>query len=474
MDIKQASEIFRGFRERLSRLLTDPTAVPTPDDGERTLKRMGITAAILYRKLADKHIPGFDLTLCQPQLTDNPSQDNELWWMTWQMITTALSHTHPDQLPPSFGDIKETEIMSDVKEGIRVCTGEYPPERWKQRIEDHIQALSLMENNLDDLNRRVQAAMEEIFNVNLDDPLHDKMIHQPCCLEFLRQYCQTYLEAARKIILAPTDGLANAIVDSPHFLEYFHKVKEVLCQAAGGNGRNVDTTPIRQFDKAISDYFKHPKDSTAIHKCYQQVEITLNVLSDRIGAEIANLPTGSKSEPQTPARRNEEAIKGNTEATHKSFIAVDDIDTFAKVKDISKNFEAELPVKNSEADIKELFHKILGEPFKQKDWGGEQNDIFTTRVEIGGKRHCAAFMLKGPATPEPLTIAKCGKNGDQIQRLFKSPADLFVIQFHGKVSQEVVEECKQKVQLLRTTTNPNAIFTIIDGKDTARLIKAYT
>jgi len=156
-------------------------------------------------------------------------------------------------------------------------------------------------------------------------------------------------------------------------------------------------------------------------------------------------------------------------------VAIDDIDSFATVNFVpASSIQVRLPLDNSEAEIKELLQRIIGDPFIKKDWGGEQNDIFSSRIARKGKRLLAAFILKGPSVKGRLTLAKCGKNGDQIQRLFQSPADMFVVQFNGEIDQSVIEECRQKVRLLRLTQNKNVFFTVIDGLDTARLMAAYS
>lgn len=156
------------------------------------------------------------------------------------------------------------------------------------------------------------------------------------------------------------------------------------------------------------------------------------------------------------------------------FVAIDDIDSFAAVSFApAGSIRVKLPLKSPEAKIKDLFLKILGDSFTRTDWGGEQNDIFSSRVIRNGKRLLAAFFLKGPAVKGRLTLAKCGKNGDQIQRLFQSPADMFVVQFNGEIDERVIEECRQKVRHIRMTQNKNAFFTVIDGVDTARIMVAY-
>lgn len=180
----------------------------------------------------------------------------------------------------------------------------------------------------------------------------------------------------------------------------------------------------------------------------------------------------TKRWPQQTARSS----KGDyTDTLNRSSLSltIDDIDSFAQVRQVNReSVQQELPLEASEAQIKHLFHSIVEDPFPKKDWGGEQNDIFTSRLVLDGQRRYAAFFLKGPATKGKLTIAKCGKNGDQLQRLFQSPAEIFIIQYNGEVDERVIEEAKQKVENLRLRGR-EAVFTVIDGYDTARLMFAY-
>ena len=156
------------------------------------------------------------------------------------------------------------------------------------------------------------------------------------------------------------------------------------------------------------------------------------------------------------------------------FIAIEEIDSFSKIAAVpSETISDMLPVKNSEAEIKRVILSAINEPYEKVDWGGEQNDILTFRVLLKGRRIITAFFLKGPSVKGRLTLRKCGKNGDQIQRLFQSPADLFIVQYNGEIDERVIEECRQKVKLLRTEGNANVLFSLMDGTQTARLLAAY-
>jgi len=105
-------------------------------------------------------------------------------------------------------------------------------------------------------------------------------------------------------------------------------------------------------------------------------------------------------------------------------ITCDDFDQFSKVKKVK-----DAPKKTmSERAFKQGIQKLIGEGGLFQDWGGEPNDLYTTKLTYKGKRRAIAFAFKGPGTTGVLTPRKLGKNGDQIQRLFVSPAEIFVVQ----------------------------------------------
>jgi len=150
---------------------------------------------------------------------------------------------------------------------------------------------------------------------------------------------------------------------------------------------------------------------------------------------------------------------------------VDDIDSFSKVRNIARSTVKESIL--SEDFVQMKLEEILGELRHRRDWGGESCDLYASDLKIRGKRYRAAFLLKGSGTKGKLTIAKCGKNGDQIQRLFKCPADIFIIQHISEIDETVIEEARQKTLAIRAK-NPKAHFCIMDGLDTQRLIQIYS
>ena len=162
--------------------------------------------------------------------------------------------------------------------------------------------------------------------------------------------------------------------------------------------------------------------------------------------------------------------KSRGERASARFISVDQLDSFAKVQSVTPN-----PVGPtlSESVFKRGIQTIIGENGKFNDWGGEQNDLYTTWVRIKGKRCRAAFAFKGPGTKGKLVLKRMGKNGDQIQRLFKSPADLFFVQYYGDIDQSIIEEMEVHAKNRSASTGHVVYFGVIDGQDSKRIIKAY-
>ncbi|MCF7965942.1 MAG: hypothetical protein K9L79_10435 [Methylobacter tundripaludum] len=156
---------------------------------------------------------------------------------------------------------------------------------------------------------------------------------------------------------------------------------------------------------------------------------------------------------------------------------VEDIDSFIKVRDVNPSIvSASLKkgrIELAEDEVQIALESILDVPFHKKDWGGETNDLYTSNTIINNVRRPTAFLLKGNGLKSAeMTIANCGKNGDQIVRLFQCPAELFVIQYVGPISEAVIHDCEEKTSL-RRAEGKNANYLIMDGQDTARLLYAY-
>ena len=103
----------------------------------------------------------------------------------------------------------------------------------------------------------------------------------------------------------------------------------------------------------------------------------------------------------------------------------------------------------------------------------DDRTLSSTRLRIEGERRAAAFAFKGPGKTGRLTPRKMGKNGDQIQRLSKCPAEVFLIQYWVDIDDSVLEQIEKLVQLKAYLESRKLWYGVIDGHDSARLIRAY-
>ncbi|MDX2145018.1 MAG: hypothetical protein SFV19_16815 [Rhodospirillaceae bacterium] len=152
-------------------------------------------------------------------------------------------------------------------------------------------------------------------------------------------------------------------------------------------------------------------------------------------------------------------------------LTVDDIDSFAAVRRVgdppATNFDR-LP----EQTIKEGFQKVLRQEGTFKDWGGETNDLFTGKMKYKGRRIHAAFAFKGKATSGPLVPKKMGKHGDQVNRLFGGPAQIFMVVYPREVKESIYEQMRV-CALARAMSGDKIYYCVIGGSDFARLYYAY-
>jgi hypothetical protein len=147
------------------------------------------------------------------------------------------------------------------------------------------------------------------------------------------------------------------------------------------------------------------------------------------------------------------------------------IASFAKVRRIKTG--GTLPTSVSEAIFKRGVQRILGEPGKFTDWGGEKNDLYSTRLRLKSSRVAAAFGFKGPGTKGRLVPGKMGKNGDQIQRLFHSEAEVFLVQYWREIDESVLTQMRTFATVKSIADGRRICFGIIDGDDSYRLYQAY-
>jgi hypothetical protein len=153
-------------------------------------------------------------------------------------------------------------------------------------------------------------------------------------------------------------------------------------------------------------------------------------------------------------------------------LSIDDIDSFNKVTTL----QVALNIKNVpilEETFKKGLQKILGEQGEFTDWGGETDDLFSTRLLLNGKRLNVAFGLKGRGTKGKLTPKKMGTQGDQIQRLFRASAEVFLVQYWNQIDESVLEQMKAFATTKSAFDGKRIYYGVIDGQDTLRILQAY-
>jgi len=197
-----------------------------------------------------------------------------------------------------------------------------------------------------------------------------------------------------------------------------------------------------------------------------------NILSE-YSKTISQVCYRLAGELDAASKHIQEATRYSERKDRSQLIFVDDIESFSKVRKVSKaKVESFVPLDLYEYDVKKIFANIIGEPFVPKDWPGERSDLFTTRVLFNEKRVPAAFVFKGKGTTGMLTISKLGTRGDQILRLFTEPCNIFIIQYNGHVDSQVLNAMKAQA-FIKSKMGEKIYFGVIDGLDTARIIKAY-
>jgi len=224
--------------------------------------------------------------------------------------------------------------------------------------------------------------------------------------------------------------------------------------------RLADNQIVKQISAAgITAYEKDPF-------YHAQKERILRLVRDPVA--FAKLPTKTRPQAKLP---NEITISIPKQRIYARSITIDEIDSFSRVKQVKIDPGDYTPM--PESRFKSGIAKILGESGRFTDWGGERNDLYTSKIRISGRRYPAAFAFKGMGTRGILTPRRMGKNGDQIQRLFKTAASVFIVQYWGQVSETVVEQMAEFAKAKSAVEGSLIYYGIIDGDDSKRLLKAY-
>jgi len=189
---------------------------------------------------------------------------------------------------------------------------------------------------------------------------------------------------------------------------------------------------------------------------------------------LASSPAKLKAFPtkRNPRPTREIVVRLSGHRAQIRHVTVDDVESFSKVRKV-RNSAPDIGDELSENNFKQGVQRILGEGGRFKDWGGEVADLFTTKCRLNGRRRPVALALKGPATKGKLTPGKMGKNGDQIQRLFEAPAEVFLIQYCRQIDPSVLTQMKHLAAAKSLMTSSRISYGVIDGSDSRRLVLAY-
>ncbi len=224
---------------------------------------------------------------------------------------------------------------------------------------------------------------------------------------------------------------------------------------------------------ANKHYFEKIKhDGRVAFKKYDDV----NAMKAAILRQARNKTLRDK---QVTARKPRQTVlvnvrHGKTQEVRFERIFVDQIDQFKRVRTLSASKLKELsPKRLPEKIFKYGTASILGNKGKFQDWGGEKNDLYSCHVTIGSKRIATGFAFKGPATSPPLTPKKLGKNGNQIQKLFESAAEVFLIQFEGRIDESVIEQMQTHAIAKSYATRKKIFFGVMGLEDSHRLRTKY-
>ena len=168
-------------------------------------------------------------------------------------------------------------------------------------------------------------------------------------------------------------------------------------------------------------------------------------------------------------QRNGVTVKVNfaAPAANATLITIDDIDSFSSAKKAKplKPIREEL--------IKNAFARIAGDRGKFKDWGGEKSDLYTNKLRVKGMRRAVAIAFKGRGTSGKLVPAKMGVNGDQLDRLFDEPADVFLVVYCGQIASSIVSQMQAFAIAKKALAGQKVYFGVIDADDLGRIAAGY-
>jgi hypothetical protein len=150
-------------------------------------------------------------------------------------------------------------------------------------------------------------------------------------------------------------------------------------------------------------------------------------------------------------------------------VFAEDIDEFSRMTEVARPTDPKPMQRITERAIKQCLAELLGQE-AEKDWGGEQSDLYSAHLHLGGRRVTGAFVLKGPSSFRPMRLKHLGANADQIVRLSHEPADLLVVQHSHEIGTDVRTTLRAFANGLGAVRRR---YCLIDGLDSLRILTAY-
>jgi hypothetical protein len=169
------------------------------------------------------------------------------------------------------------------------------------------------------------------------------------------------------------------------------------------------------------------------------------------------------------------ALKARTEPARGREVEPAYLDALAIMSRVSpaEVNDVEMPLLVPEVEVRRTFERLLGERYHAKDSSVESCDMFTLQGTHEG-RHCrVAAMFKGPGNKKwPLQIAGCGKNGNQVVKLFGVPADVYIVQANGAFDPHLLKHVQHTADAHAMRDGHVVPYILNDGTTTARILRA--
>jgi len=107
---------------------------------------------------------------------------------------------------------------------------------------------------------------------------------------------------------------------------------------------------------------------------------------------------------------------------------------------------------SDEKTIKSEFAEIIGESFIPKDWGGETEDLFTSRILLNGQRVPTSIIFNGPGkvNATQTRLSDLGARGDQLLRMIRvNPSKLYILKSVKPIAHEIIETFEAHIKDLK-------------------------